>query len=87
MAYIEFNALSVILCGSFSAKVFLPEMKKMYLDDEKHEKKYPVLWLLHSEGGSALDWVKSSAERCMPLCVACLTGSSRGRRCCSSRRM
>jgi S-formylglutathione hydrolase FrmB len=64
MAYIEFNALSVILCGSFSAKVFLPEMKKMYLDDEKHEKKYPVLWLLHSEGGSALDWVKSSAERC-----------------------
>lgn len=41
MAYIDFNVLSVILCGSFSEKVLLPEMKKMYLEDEKHEKKYP----------------------------------------------
>lgn len=64
MAYLEMNALSTILCGSFSAKVYLPEMDKLMLDDEKHEKKYPVLWLLHSEGGSALDWNKTMAEHC-----------------------
>jgi hypothetical protein len=43
MAYLELNALSTILCGSFSAKVYLPEMDKLFLDDDKHEKKYPVL--------------------------------------------
>lgn len=64
MAYLELNALSTILCGSFSAKVYLPEMDKLLIDDEKHEKKYPVLWLLHSEGGTALDWNKTMAEKC-----------------------
>ena len=64
MAYLELNALSTILCGSFSAKVYLPEMDKLMLDDEKHEKKYPVLWLLHSEGGTALDWNRTMAENC-----------------------
>lgn len=64
MAYMEFNALSVILCGSFSAKVFLPEMPQMELKHPGRGKKYPVLWLYHSEGGTALDWVKTSAERC-----------------------
>jgi S-formylglutathione hydrolase FrmB len=64
MAHLEFNALSTILCGSFSAKVYLPEMDKLFIDDDKHEKKYPVLWLLHSEGGSALDWNKTMAEKC-----------------------
>ena len=64
MAYIELNALSTILCGSFSTKVYLPEMDKLFIDDEKHQKKYPVLWLLHSEGGTALDWDKTMAENC-----------------------
>lgn len=64
MAYLELNALSTILCGSFGAKVYLPEMDKLFIDDEKHEKKYPVLWLLHSEGGTALDWNKTMAEKC-----------------------
>ncbi len=64
MAYMEFNALSVVLCGSFSAKVFLPEMPQMELKHPGQGKKYPVLWLYHSEGGTALDWVKTSAERC-----------------------
>ena len=64
MAYLELNVLSTILCGSFSAKVYLPEMDKLFLDDEKHEMKYPVLWLLHSEGGTALDWNKTMAESC-----------------------
>lgn len=64
MAYLELNALSTILCGSFSAKVYLPEMDKLLMDDDKHEKKYPVLWLLHSEGGTALDWNKTMAEKC-----------------------
>ena len=64
MAYLELNALSTILCGSFSAKIYLPEMNMLYLDDEKHEKKYPVLWLLHNEGGTALDWSKTMAEKC-----------------------
>lgn len=64
MAYLEVNALSVILCGSFRANVYLPEMDKLDLTDERHEKKYPVLWLLHSEGGSSMDWNKTMAERC-----------------------
>lgn len=64
MAYLELNALSTILCGSFSARIYLPEMDKLDLEDEKHEKKYPVLWLLHSEGGSSLDWNRTMAEKC-----------------------
>lgn len=64
MAQIEMNALSVITCGSFSARVFLPEMNLLALDDTAHEKKYPVLWLLHTEGGAALDWLSTPAELC-----------------------
>jgi len=64
MAFIEMNALSTILCTSFSAKVFLPEMDKLHLDDDGREMKYPVLWLLHSEGGTALDWLTTPAEKC-----------------------
>ncbi len=64
MAYFEFNALSVVLCGSFAARVFLPEMDKLQLDDASHTKKYPVLVLLHSEGGAAVDWQTTPAERC-----------------------
>jgi S-formylglutathione hydrolase FrmB len=64
MAYLELNALSTILCGSFSAKVFLPEMDKLFIDEEKRERKYPVLLLLHSEGGTALDWNRTMAEKC-----------------------
>mgnify|MGYP001266038014 CR=1 FL=1 len=32
MAMIEMNALSTVLCGSFSAKVFFPEMDKLGLE-------------------------------------------------------
>jgi S-formylglutathione hydrolase FrmB len=64
LAYFEFNALSVVLCGSFAARVFLPEMDKLQLDDAAHTKKYPVLVLLHSEGGAAVDWQTTPAERC-----------------------
>lgn len=64
MAQIEINALSVITCGSFSARVFLPEMDLLALDDREHAKRYPVLWLLHTEGGAALDWLATPAERC-----------------------
>lgn len=64
MAYLEMNALSVILCGSFRASIFLPEMDALQLDDEKHERRYPVLWLLHTEGGSSLDWNRTMAEKC-----------------------
>lgn len=64
MAQIEMNALSVITCGSFSARVFLPEMNLLDLNDKDHQKKYPVLWLLHTEGGAALDWLATPAERC-----------------------
>ena len=42
MAYLELNALSTVLCGSFSAKIFLPEMNGLALDDRKHERKYPA---------------------------------------------
>lgn len=63
MANIELNALSVITCGSFSARVFVPEMDKLWLDDSEHTKKYPVLWLLHNDGEAAVDWMNTPAER------------------------
>lgn len=64
MAQIEMNALSVITCGSISVRIFLPEMNLLALDDKEHKKKYPVLWLLHDEGGAALDWLATPAEYC-----------------------
>ena len=63
MALFEFNALSVILGGSFAARVFLPEMDKLQLDDSAHAHKYPVLVLLHDEGGASVDWQRTPAER------------------------
>ena len=41
MAMIEMNALSTVLCGSFSAKVFFPEMDKLGLGENDYDKKYP----------------------------------------------
>ncbi len=64
MAFFEFNALSVVMCGSFAARVFIPEMDKLQLDDTEHKKKYPVLLLLHDSGGAAVDWQQTPAERC-----------------------
>lgn len=64
MALFEFNALSVVLCGSFAARVFVPEMDKLQLGDTEHSVKYPALVLLHDEGGAAIDWQQTPAERC-----------------------
>lgn len=63
MATIEMNMLSVITCGSISVRVFCPGMDKLALDDKEHSVKYPVLWLLHTDGGAALDWLQTPAER------------------------
>jgi S-formylglutathione hydrolase FrmB len=63
MALFDFNALSVILGGSFAARVFLPEMDKLQLDDSAHAHKYPVLVLLHDEGGASVDWQRTPVER------------------------
>ena len=63
MAQIEMNALSVITCGSVTVRIFLPGMDKMALDDAGHTKKYRVLWLLHDEGESSVQWLASPAER------------------------
>lgn len=63
MAFFEFNALSVILGGSFAARVFIPEMDKLQLDDADHTQKYPVLVLLHDEGGACMDLQRTPAER------------------------
>ena len=63
MATIEMNMLSVITCGSISVRVFCPGMDKLFLDDKEHTKKYPVIWLLHTDGGAALDWLATPAER------------------------
>ncbi|MCI6755710.1 MAG: alpha/beta hydrolase-fold protein [Lachnospiraceae bacterium] len=74
MAYIEFNALSTLLCGSFTARLFLPEMNKMFLDDTEHTVKYPVIYLLHDDGGLSADFIQTSAEkiadkyRCLVIC-------------------
>lgn len=63
MATIEMNMLSVITCGSISVRVFCPGMDKLALSDSEHKKRYPVLWLLHDDGGAALDWLSSPAEQ------------------------
>ncbi len=63
MAFFEFNALSVILGGSFAARVFIPEMDKLQLDDAAHTQKYPVLVLQHDEGGASMDLQRTPAER------------------------
>lgn len=63
MASIEMNMLSVITCGSISVRVFCPGMDKLALEDRTHTTKYPVLWLLHTDGGAALDWLETPAER------------------------
>lgn len=63
MACIEMNMLSVITCGSISVRVFCPGMDKLALDDREHKVRYPVLWLLHDDGGAALDWLATPAER------------------------
>ncbi len=39
-------------------------MNLLALKDTAHEKKYPVLWLLHTEGGAASDWLSTPAEAC-----------------------
>lgn len=62
MAYIEFNALSTILGGSFTARVFLPGLDKLDLEDARHQKRYPVLWLLHMDGETSLEFLKTPAE-------------------------
>lgn len=64
MAFFEFNALSVVMCGSFAARVFLPEMDRLQLGDKEHKTKYPVLLLLHDSGGASVDWQQTPAERC-----------------------
>jgi S-formylglutathione hydrolase FrmB len=64
MAFFELNALSVVMGGSFAARVFIPEMDKLHLDDREHQTKYPVLLLLHDSGGAAVDWHQTPAERC-----------------------
>jgi S-formylglutathione hydrolase FrmB len=64
MAFFEFNALSVVMCGSFAARIFIPEMDKLHLDDKKHKTRYPMLLLLHDSGGAAVDWQQTPAERC-----------------------
>jgi S-formylglutathione hydrolase FrmB len=64
MAFFEFNALSVVMCGSFAARIFIPEMDKLKLDDSDHKTKYPVLLLFHDSGGAAVDWQRTPAERC-----------------------
>ena len=63
MATIEMNMLSVITCGSISVRVFCPGMDKLALEDRSHATRYPVLWLLHDDGGAALDFLDTPAER------------------------
>lgn len=62
MSYIEFNALSTVLGGSFTARIFLPGLEKLALDDKEHQKRYPVLWLLHTDGETSLQFLKTPIE-------------------------
>lgn len=63
MAYIEFNALSTVLGGSFTARLFLPGLDKLALDDKEHQMSYPVVWLLHTDGETSLEFLKTPIER------------------------
>ena len=38
MAYVEFNALSTVLGGSFTARAFLPGLDRLDLEDARHQK-------------------------------------------------
>ena len=62
MAYLELNALSTILGGAFTARVFLPGLDRLDLVDARHQKRYPVLWLLHTDGETSLEFLKTPAE-------------------------
>ncbi len=62
MAYLELNALSTVLGGSFTARVFLPEIEKLDLDDKDHAKRYPLLLLLHTDGETSLSFLKTPVE-------------------------
>lgn len=62
MAYVEFNALSTVLGGSFTARAFLPGLDRLDLKDARHQKRYPVLWLLHTDGESSLEFLKTPVE-------------------------
>lgn len=62
MAYFEFNALSVVLGGSFTARVFLPGLDKLRLDDKVHATRYPVVWLLHTDGETSLQFMRTPIE-------------------------
>ena len=55
MAVIEMNALSVCLSGSFAAKVFAPSQKS--LSETNDGRGYPVLFLLHDDGGDSTDFL------------------------------
>ena len=39
-------------------------MDKLGLGENDYDKKYPVLWLYHSDGGSSMDWLCTPAEKC-----------------------
>lgn len=62
MSYIVFNALSTVLGGSFTARLFLPGLDKLVLDDRAHQKRYPVVWLLHTDGETSLEFMKTPME-------------------------
>lgn len=62
MSYIAFNALSTVLGGSFTARLFLPGLDKLALDDRAHQKRYPVIWLLHTDGETSLEFLKTPIE-------------------------
>lgn len=62
MAYVEFNALSTVLGGSFTARAFLPGLDRLDLEDARHQKRYPVLWLLHTDGETSLEFLKTPVE-------------------------
>ena len=62
MAYAEFNALSTVLGGSFTARVFLPGLDKLDLEEREHKRRYPVIWLLHSDGETSLQFLKTPIE-------------------------
>ena len=45
-------------------KGVFPEMDKLELGENDYDKKYPRLWLYHSDGGSSMDWLCTPAEKC-----------------------
>lgn len=52
-----------LLCwAALLLPAFLPGLDKLRLDDKVHAKRYPVVWLLHTDGETSLQFMRTPIE-------------------------